>query len=142
MMLSILQIAAIAAVISSQQAIERKFAGEWEIREMAQSGHAVLPSDFEHGTITFRGDTVEVAYDGELSERFRFRVVLFDKGLGIDLFGVNRLGDDSTNPGTFLLNGDTLKLCWNEDPTGPRPSIHRKIAEGTGFLSLRRLPKK
>jgi len=87
--------------------------------------------------------------DGKLIVNFKVDDKLEEKSAAITIdatqkpIQINMVPDkDKTVPGILQLDGDTLKICWNDTPSGKRPAGFTTSKEDKNFMLVLKREKK
>jgi len=99
----------------------KKLSGPWTVARAHNDGDELPREDLMALAMIFEGDTMRVQEGGTVNERFKF-ILHFDlKPRGIDFRYLDGHKKGRVDRAIYHLDGNTLKICIQENPGGDRP---------------------
>jgi uncharacterized protein (TIGR03067 family) len=106
--------------------------GTWTMVAMETEGHDVDTEDFKDRTASYEGNRLTLREGDRIRRRGIITLNPDQKPRAVNTWDLDGPYEDQTVPGIYVLQGDTLKLCFAR-PGQERPKEFT-TKSGTGFL--------
>lgn len=100
---------------------QKKLRGPWIVDRAHNDGEELPGEDLKALAMIFEGDTIRVQEGDTVNERFRFILHVDHKPRGIDFHYLEGHKKGRVDRAVYQLDGNTLKICVQENPLGERP---------------------
>src|SRR5688572_4356135 len=107
------------------EADKRNLQGTWVVVGAESKGEQAPQKEIDGMEIIFSGDSIQVREKGKVQERFKFMLDPTKSPRAIDFTFIEGKKKGRTDRGIYLLEGNNLKICIQENKEGPRPKEFR-----------------
>jgi uncharacterized protein (TIGR03067 family) len=137
---SLFLVAGASADSEQVQAEKRHLQGTWKVIAAEGNGEAAPPKEIEEMEIIFKGDSIQVREGNTVQERFTYKLDIDKTPRAIDFTFTEGKKKGRTDRGIYLLEGDNLKICIQENKDKPRPKeFTTRAGTDLSLVVLRRL---
>jgi uncharacterized protein (TIGR03067 family) len=114
---------AVAASTDPDQVREEKrnLQGTWKVIAAEARGEISARKEIEELEIIFTGDNIQVREGGKVQERFTYKLDIDKTPRAIDFTFTEGKKKGRTDRGIYLLDGNNLKICIQENKDAARP---------------------
>ncbi len=95
--------------------------GTWKVLAAESRGEIVPRKEIEDMEVIFTPGSIQVREKGEVQERFTYKLDPTTSPRTIDFTFTHGKKKGRTDRGIYLLDGNNLKICMQENPEAPRP---------------------
>ncbi len=118
----------------------KKFQGVWKVTEAYDKGDKVPAEDLRSLEVIFEGNKILVREGDKVHDRMTFQINPAKKPKTIDMTHAEGPNKGRTDPGIYLLEGNSLKICVNEKKGGARPTeFASKRGSSVSLIVLKRV---
>lgn len=103
------------------RAEKKKLQGTWRVIAAEAKGEVAPQKDIEEMEIIFSGDAIVVREGTKVQERFVYKLDVTKAPKTIDFTFTEGKKKGRTDRGIYLLDGNDLKICIQEDKDALRP---------------------
>ncbi|HYH64475.1 MAG TPA: TIGR03067 domain-containing protein [Urbifossiella sp.] len=129
---------AVAGSGATRPADDEAIQGTWEVVGISDNGEKAPPEKFKGARMVITKDKLTILADGKTQSTGTYKLTAAARPRQIDL----RV-EEKHLKGIYDLRGDSLRLCFNENPGGPRPTAFesKKGSENDQLFELTRAKK-
>lgn len=103
------------------RAEKKNLQGTWRVIAAEAKGEIAPQKEIEEMEIIFTGDAIVVREGTKVQERFAYKLDVTKSPKAIDFTFTEGKKKGRTDRGIYLLDGNNLKICIQEDKDAPRP---------------------
>jgi uncharacterized protein (TIGR03067 family) len=102
---------------------KERLQGTWKVIAAESKGEKVPAKDLGDLFLIFEDDTIQVQEDNKKQERYSYRLAPDRKPKEINFAYTKGPKKGRTDRAIYLLQGDRLTFCIQEDESQPRPKV-------------------
>jgi uncharacterized protein (TIGR03067 family) len=119
----------------------KKFQGVWTFESVEAGGQKAPADDLKGLTLTFAGDKYTVKKGDEVVQAGTLKLDPAKSPKAIDVTITEGLNKGAAMPGIYEIDGDTLKVCFDEEGK-KRPTEFKSAPGSQTFVNVHKRVKK
>jgi uncharacterized protein (TIGR03067 family) len=132
---------AVAAVAGESRRDLDRIQGAWEVVALTERGKKVPENETKLLDVVVADDRLVIKEDGKVVAEYRIKLDERKKPKTLDMVMVDGKEKEQVAPGIYVLEGDHLKLCVDEDCKSRPTTFGEEDAKTCSLIELKRKAK-
>ena len=112
--------------------------GSWAVVALVENGKGIPKDETDRLDVAIKGDRLTVNNKGKLESVYQIKLDPKPKLKAIDMILTDGKDKTQVAPGIYLLEGDTLKICVDEELKNRPASFEEKDTKTCSVITLKR----
>jgi uncharacterized protein (TIGR03067 family) len=115
--------------------------GAWEIVSLVEKGTAIPADETKRLELVVAADRLTIKEEGKVVSDYKIKLDTKQKPKSLDMTITDGKDKDKTAPGIYLLDGDSLKICVDEEFKSRPAGFEEKDTKTCSVITLKRKKK-
>jgi uncharacterized protein (TIGR03067 family) len=112
--------------------------GGWDVVSLVEEGKAIPAEETKALQVTVKGARLTIAKDGKVASDYTIKLDPTQMPKTLDMTITEGNDKGKVAPGIYTVNGDTLKICVDEDLKARPASFDAKDTKTCSVITLKR----